>query len=275
MMFNPIKRISIILIKMLAKRFNAPNVFIDLFKILYYTTPSLIRTVGIIPVATTLWSFRRFITQGYNNINNLQIIYPHLNSYVINTLIQPMEPYIKECLKYPNLLKRFLNYYFILISFSFIKPLIFKLMKWSIGLILTSIGILWNESLQGIFLLKDLSLNVIELLESHSKINIPRLDINKINSVNNTDINLDESKKIEISSNILTYLGLYILGISSIICVMVASDYIVPDLTRSVPYVGNMLDIIYNSFHSIYNWLFNKPTTPGSGADSIPGFWNR
>jgi len=259
---------------MLVKRFNAPNVFIDLFKILYSTTPALISSVGIIPVVRVLWNFRSFIIQGYSNINNLQVIYSYLNSDVVNTLIEPISPYIKECLKYPELLKTFLNYYFILISLTFIKPLIFKLMKWSIGLILTSIGVLWNESLQGIYLLKDLSLKIIELLEYHSKIHIPRLDINNIKTIN-TDINLDESDKREITSNILTYLGLYLLGISSIILVMVASDYIAPDITRSVPYVGNILDNIYNGFHSIYNWLFNKPSPPGSGSEPNPGFWDR
>lgn len=146
----------------------------------YSTTPALITTVGIIPVVRVLFNFRRFISQGYNNINNLQIISPYLNSYVINALIQPITPLLKECIKYPDIFKRNLNYYYILISFSFIKPIIFKIIKWSIGLLLTSIGILWNESLQGISVLKDLSLNIIELLESHSKINIPRLDINNI-----------------------------------------------------------------------------------------------
>ena len=183
MMFNPIQRISIILIKKLAKRFNAPNVFIDLFKILYFTIPALISSVGIIPVIKVLFNFRRFISQGYNNINNLQIVYPYLNSYVVNTLIHPMLPLIKECIKYPDIFKNFLNYYFILIGFSFIKPIIFKIIKWSIGLLLTSIGILWNESLQGVSILKDLSLNFIELLENYTNIHIPRLtDINNINS---------------------------------------------------------------------------------------------
>lgn len=56
---------------------------------------------------------------------------------------------------------------------------------------------------------------------------------------------------------------------------MIASDYIAPDITRSVPYIGNILDNIYNGFHSIYNWWFNKPTPPGPGANPEPGFWNR
>jgi hypothetical protein len=197
MMINPIQIISIILIKLLAKRFNAPNVFIDLFKFLHSTTPALISSVGIIPVVRVLWNFRRFISQGYSNIKNLQVIYIYLNYYVVNTLIQPMAPYIKECLKYPDNLNRFLNYYFILISLTVIKPLIFKLMKWCIGLILTSIGVLWNESLQGIYLLKDFSLKIIELLEYPSNIHLPRLDIKTINNFKNinTDINLDESDK--------------------------------------------------------------------------------
>lgn len=262
---------------MLARRFNAPNVFIDLFKILYSTTPALISTVGIIPVVRVLFHFRRFINQGYNNINNLQNLYPFLNSYVINTLIQPITPLIKECLKYPDIFKRFLNFYFILISFSFIKPLIFKIIKWSIGLTLTSIGVLWNESLQSISLLKYLSLNIINFIESYHLIQIPKLNINNIEDINQNS-NLKESKNNnkEINSNLFTYLGLYLIGLSSIILVMIASDYIAPELTRSVPYVGNILDNIYNGFHSIYNWLFNKSTPPGPsvnpGVNPDPGF---
>lgn len=208
MLLNPIQRISIFFIKKLAKHFNAPGVFIVLFKFLYSTTPALISSVGLIPVIRVLWSFRRFITQGYNNINNLQILYPYLNSYVINTLIQPITPIIKKCLKYPDIFKNFFNYYLILISFRIIKPLFIKLIKWCLGLILTSIGVLWNESFQSISILKDLSFNIIDFLESHTNIHIPRLDIKTIKTIK-TDINLDESNKREITSNILTYLGLY------------------------------------------------------------------
>lgn len=56
---------------------------------------------------------------------------------------------------------------------------------------------------------------------------------------------------------------------------MVASDYITPDISSSVPYVENILDKNYYGFHRIYNWWINKPTPPGSGGEPNPGFWNR
>jgi hypothetical protein len=126
------------------------KLLLSFFRILISTTPAVVSTVGVLPVARALWNIRSFIRQGHSDLINLHVVFPHLNTYVINTLIKPITPYFKDCLKVPGLFKRFFNYYLLLISFSLFKPLILKLFRWSTGLILTSIGILWNDSLQGI-----------------------------------------------------------------------------------------------------------------------------
>jgi hypothetical protein len=185
MLQNPIQRISLFFIKRLVRRFNAPQAFINLFKVLISTTPPIVSAFGILPVARVLWNLRFFIRQGYENINNLHILNPLLNTYVVNNIIQPILPYYKECIKYPKIFTSLYYYYLIIISFSFFKPVIFKLFRWSLGLILTSIGVLWNDSIQGISFLKDASLYIVQLLESYSYIKIPRLiNTNTINIPN-------------------------------------------------------------------------------------------
>jgi hypothetical protein len=48
-------------------------------------------------------------------------------------------------------------------------------MKVSIGIILSSIGIIWNESLQSIVILKEYATYVIDAIENNSTIKIQRV----------------------------------------------------------------------------------------------------
>jgi hypothetical protein len=59
---------------------------------------------------------------------------------------------------------------------------------------------------------------------------------------------------------------------------LIASYYIAHVVTRSVPYVGTILDSVYAGLNSIYNLWYDKPTPPdgtGSNSGSNTGYWNR
>jgi len=116
---------------------------------------------------------------------------------------------------------------------------------------------LWSDSLQSITLLKSLSLNIIDYVESFNYIKVPRLSDNTIPKVELKDIDK------EVNSNILTYLGLCLLGIAGIVGFLMISDYVAPDLTRSVR--GGFLDSIYGGCHSIYDYFFSYPPKPHPG----------
>jgi hypothetical protein len=111
--------------------------------------------------------------------------------------------------------------------------------------------------------LKDISLHIIEFLESHSNMKIPRLIIMNNDNINTPKIDLDKGNNYELTYSILTLLGVFLIGFGSVIGIMIAGDIIAPDMTRSVPYIGSILDTIYTNFNNVYNWWYNiKPISP-------------
>ena len=104
------------------------------------------------------------------SISSLQTIYPNLNNYPVQIITSAISSYWKECLKYPKLFSRLYTIFLIINSFNIIKYLfkpIYFIFKLSIGSIITTLGILWSESLQTITFLRDFASFIRNLLEDY------------------------------------------------------------------------------------------------------------
>jgi len=127
--------ISIFTIKMLVKYFNMPNSFLPLFKVLFRSIPQLIATVGIFPVVRVLWHFKGIISRGISlsNITNLHLLYPYLNTHVINNLFSPLLPYMSDCLRSPRCFKGIIYYSIVYTTLIFFKSLTGFIIKTTVG----------------------------------------------------------------------------------------------------------------------------------------------
>lgn len=68
---------------------------------------------------------------------------------------------------------------------STVRPFTFKIFRFSFGLLLSSIGILWSESLSAISGLQEFSNYLITFLENNTSFKIPRIgDISSLHSLN-------------------------------------------------------------------------------------------
>lgn len=126
-----------------------PSSFITLFTGLLSVATTLISTVGIIPTMRVFWHLRNLTGRNTNLPLFLSRI-PNLDPYVANRIIETITPHFQDCLNHTlwfNRINKIILLYFPLRYFRFV---IFRILKFGIGAVLSTIGILWNESLQSI-----------------------------------------------------------------------------------------------------------------------------
>jgi hypothetical protein len=81
------------------------------------------------------------------NISNLHILLPHLNRYGIQTIVSVITPFWTQCIEYPKLFSKLFNIFIVFNSlgvFSILYKFIRVLLKLSLGISISSVGILWN-----------------------------------------------------------------------------------------------------------------------------------
>ena len=127
-------------------------------------------------------------------------------------------------------------------------------MKSSFGILLSSIGILWNETLSGIGILKELSLYVINLFEYFSGLHIPRID---------NDIKKD-------SGIILSIAGFIITGVTVTIIGIFVFDFFYPEAVSKVPYVNTFVETVHSFFANIYSYIYPDQVNPVNNTNIHP-----
>lgn len=246
-MIRPLQQIALFLIKIIIKRIpSASPVIFYLFRSLFGATVSLINVVGIVPVFTALWKIRTLIRRGNTDLSilNNTAIYPNLNAFVVNTIIPLILPYWKECLKHPKLFKHLYTFFFCTSLLGSMKYILYFTCRFTIGSVLSAIGILWNESLQGISMLKDFSYWVVELIETKTKFRIPRLPtIENIKNIKNP-ISFEDS-------TYLSVLGLVILGVVGLITITLITESYSPGFFNKIPYIGSYIQWIPDTIVSV------------------------
>jgi hypothetical protein len=158
------------------------NSFVGIFTSLFSTSRMLINTIGYTQTIILLREIRRLISDGYLTTNNT-VSLVHLVRYTIdrngvNTISTILLPYWNNCMANPKLFYNYFNI-FLYLNYLGIFSIVFKLtriiIKFSFGAIITSIGILWNESLISIDYLKDFAFYLREFLDNNLDFKIPTL----------------------------------------------------------------------------------------------------
>uniref|UniRef100_UPI0030E0F685 hypothetical protein n=1 Tax=Daedaleopsis nitida TaxID=1140402 RepID=UPI0030E0F685 len=135
------------IISILIKRIHLPTMFIGLSVHFFMTVKSLFRTHGYISTLLVLNRINREI-KNRGNINNL-INYPGLNPIIVNTLSSILLPPGSSCLRYSDKINKKFIWYVLGMIISNCNNIIVTVIKFFIGLILSSLGILYSEIFSG------------------------------------------------------------------------------------------------------------------------------
>lgn len=254
-------------------RVDSYDAFMKVFTALFSATAFLTNTVGFFPTFRALLSIRTVLnrfTSPMNrsnrapniNITELPNHFPRLDSFVLNTITNVLTPHWTDCVYYPNLFKRlfdiflFLNFLGI---FGFTFRIINTIFRFSIGTLLSSIGILWNESLLSISYLRDFALFIRDYVSLNFNFRIPLLStIRKLNP------NIDP-QDLESYTTGLSFVGFLLLGVLGITVVLCGTHYYAPEIVNQIPYIGNVVELINTSIQSVYDYFFNNNNNIGPG----------
>jgi len=264
--------ISRMIILKLIRFIKADTAFYTLFKSVFSFLPPLIKNVGIIPVAVAMWNISTFISKSLKLKDFPLEVLNKLNPLVVKTIIEAIAPNWDTCIKNSGLFKNLFNFFLGLFSLGLIRPIIFKCVKFTFGIVFTSIGIAFNEALSSITFLKTISDYILNFIPITPAIN-NFISLFK-GQVNTTDISVNKSdinQSINETSSILSIIGLIILGAGTILIVLFTGDYFISSTIRTIPGVGTILDSLYSAGNYLLSWFQStpKPDIDPSTPESI------
>lgn len=248
MLFNPLRTLSIGLCKLLFNRLKIPSNVFTLSLTLFTTVIPLVSSVGVVPVIRALFTLNRIIRRN-GDLGLLRVLYgDRLNPYVLTTLTNVIGPLMQGCYKVPNFPTIYSWLILPMLSISCIRPIFRYGIKFSFGLLLSSVGILWDESLSAISTLNSVASYFIDLLESYTSLKIPRLK--NLPSLNDT-------KLMDAESSWLFIMGLFFLSLLGLIGFLFTLDYVSPDTVQRIPYADLTLNSITSCWYSIEAFFFS------------------
>lgn len=166
-----------------------------------------------------------------------------------------------NCIKKSGLFKNFFKLFLGFFSIGLIRPIIFNTIKYSFGIVFTSIGIAFNEALSTITVLKTISdyvLNFIPIMPALN--NLISLFKGQVSLPTNLSVNNNDIKEtFNETSSLLSFLGLIILGAGTILIVLFTGDYFISSAVRTIPGVGTILDSLYSAGNYILSWFYSAP----------------
>ena len=118
---------------------------------------TLVSSVGILPLMRGLLYFRRLIRDGVHNLEQAMKNGVPANPHVLEGLAKILLPHWADLMKSPPLFNRIINILIFAFSFGMFKPflrLTLFIIRTTVGAIVSAVGILWNEYLQGYELLR-------------------------------------------------------------------------------------------------------------------------
>jgi len=272
MIFHPIHYISrfVIITTIRLLRVNSPQM-ITLITGLFSLSTNLISTVDIIPVFRVLHRLLKIIRTNPNVINSISSLYglfypSRYNPFVVRQILDFMIP-LSDCLN--PLPKKFNYIYYILLSFLSLglsKSLTTILFRNMFGLVLGSLGILWDTSFNSISVLHDIASSVIDFTENNFNFKFPRLD--------RTDVITSVNETIEDSVNNNGYTWLTIIGIAMItvtgaIAGLLITEHYSPDTIQNIPVINTFVDSLHIGWDYIISYFKTGGSDPSNDSTNV------
>lgn len=289
-LLNPIQFIASFAIKSLIKRYDMSTVIFSFIDILYHTSYRLISTIGIFPVYRILRDIRKFLANfdgsSSKAISELQKFLTERHStFLVETFIQNLTPVFNKCFPVKYGLYYIYDFFFIGFLTTILKPVLRYIIKFLLGLVLSALGIIWNESLSSVSYLKDFSVYIIESIESHSNFSIPRFnrDIIPLETKPSVPANthpilpVDFTEEDNIPSDVqntgtlMALFGVVLMATAGVIGIIVVSDYFAHETVQNIPVVSTIADTVHVILNTAYNSLTNYFS---SGPRPDPGSFN-
>lgn len=241
---------------------NLPMSFVSLFTMLFTASSVLYKTVGILPTLNILNNIRLALINPDRAMRGLEVILrqsTRITATQLTNLIKGLTPFVEDCLKYPRVVNRLFYIFNIFLTLFSFGPIIRWLAKTLLGLVFTSLGVLWNESLSSITLLKDAAIYIIDNFESISGIKVPSNDLQNISSVGS------ETMDSEKTSYLFTITGLILLGFVVPLAALCITQHYCPEVVDSIPYGNTIVNTVYDIWNS-FTGYFRTPSGTDSGA---------
>ena len=257
------------LITRLIRFTGADRALLVLFNSLFALTPVLIKQVGMIPVATAIFKLYRWLASGHGIDVITTLAESYFNPVVFRDFSSIIFPTLKECLRAKRtvLLLNFFRLYTGVFFIGLIRPIFTTIFKYSFGIIFSSLGVVFNETLSGITLLKWVADYVLSIFPAMPLVNNLITQIKGVGNISKPTSNRGEDVSNIDFSSIFSTIGLILIGAGAIFLVILVGDYYLPDYTRNIPGV----DTILNSWYAVYDYimsLFTSGQTPPSGPDA-------
>uniref|UniRef100_A0A896YYG6 Uncharacterized protein n=1 Tax=Coniophora olivacea TaxID=85977 RepID=A0A896YYG6_9AGAM len=257
-MFNPFIFISRTIITIFVRRVNLPDIFSSLAGQIFFISRDLIRSQGMIPTLTGLLTLRRLILSrgSLQDLTNSTRVNPVVSRAIYNIV----QGKWGACTDNAPVINRYFYGFIFSLILSRFPAIFFKISKFSIGLLFSSLGIFYTDILPlvlpSVTFLKDWAKSYLQFVENHSSIKL----------LSQTEIlNKD-------NATYLSMLGLILLGLVGITISLVSADYFFPDAIGKVPAVNTYVDFIKSITSGISSWVqgfFNKETLQQPTLDEI------
>ncbi len=281
MLFNPLRYLAKLIVKTLFNRLGINNGIYLLSANIISTSLILFRTVGLFPTLRVLYYLGSAIRRNIPLEVFRNLYFDRLNPVVFNTLINAIKPYYHIVGNYVGY--SFIYHWFIfpLVASACLKPLVIYTFRFSIGALLSSMGIIWNETLAALPYLKDSALFIIDFFESFIHISIPKVNqpIESVESnlpVESTQpiesLNLDELKD---TSNFLSFIGLILLSFVGLIFIVGLTDYYHPEFVKDTPVINTIADNNHSVLDYIKSWFPGGSTPPATPSVDAPEVMSR
>ena len=257
------------LITRLIRFTGADKALLVLFNSLFTLTPVLIKQVGIIPVAGAIYRLYRWLASGHGIDVITTLARTYFNPVVFRDFSTIIFPTLKECLQSKKglLLLNFFRLYTGTFFIGLIRPILTTIFRYSFGIIFTSLGVVFNEALSGITVIKWIADKVLSIFPAVPFVNNILSQIKGDVSISKPTGNSNDNVSNFDLSSIFSTIGLVLIGAGAIFLVILVGDYYLPDYTRNIPGVETIL----NSWYSVYDYiisLFTSEQTPPSAPDA-------
>ena len=252
------------LITRLIRFTGADRALLVLFNSLFSLTPVLIKQVGIIPVAGAIFRLYRWLASGHGIDTITTLARTFFNPVVFRDFSTIIFPTLKECLqsKKSVLLLNFFRLYTGTFFIGLIRPILTTIFRYSFGIIFSSLGVVFNEALSGITVIKWIADKVLSIFPAVPFVNNLISQIKGVGNISKPTSNRGEDVSNIDFSSIISTIGLILIGAGAIFLVILVGDYYLPDFTRNIPGVETILNSWYAVYDYLMSWIYTGDTPP-------------